>query len=431
MAETIAFLTARGVPVLGHVGLQPQSVNAYGGYGARGRAEAEAERILADAQAVAAAGAFAMVVEGVVEPLARRITEAVPVPDHRHRRVGRLRRADPGQRRRVRPVRRLHAALRQALRRPRRHHQRRRRRLRRGGPRPPLPGARAHLPAGDGRRARVSGLAAVRDLGELRAQVRDWRRQELAVGFVPTMGALHAGHLGAGAAGARPLRPGGGLDLRQPDPVRAGRGPRALPARRGGRPRPARPRRRAPRLAARGSPSCTPRTPRPGSRSSELARRPGEPAPPALLPGVATVVTKLLNQVQADLAVFGEKDYQQLLVVRQLARDLAIPTEIEGRPTVREPDGLAMSSRNAYLPAEHRRIAPALHRILVSTADGAGRRRPRCGRPRRGARGAARGRLRRGRLSRAPRRRDADARSSGSATGRRVCSRRRSWARCA
>lgn len=80
MAETIAFLTTRGIPVLGHVGLQPQSVNTYGGYGARGRAEADAERIVADAQAVARAGAFAMVVEGVVEPLARRITEAVPVP---------------------------------------------------------------------------------------------------------------------------------------------------------------------------------------------------------------------------------------------------------------------------------------------------------------------------------------------------------------
>ena len=80
MAETIAFLVERGVPVLGHVGLQPQSVHAYGGYGARGKAEAEAERIVADARAVAEAGAFAMVVEGVVEPLARRITEAVPVP---------------------------------------------------------------------------------------------------------------------------------------------------------------------------------------------------------------------------------------------------------------------------------------------------------------------------------------------------------------
>jgi 3-methyl-2-oxobutanoate hydroxymethyltransferase len=77
MAETIAYLVARGVPVFGHVGLQPQSVHAYGGYGARGKAQAEADRIVADAQAVADAGAFAMVVEGVVEPLARRITKFV------------------------------------------------------------------------------------------------------------------------------------------------------------------------------------------------------------------------------------------------------------------------------------------------------------------------------------------------------------------
>lgn len=80
MAETIAFLTQRGVPVLAHIGLQPQSVHALGGYGARGRADAEAERIVQDARAVAEAGAFAVVVEGVVEPLARRITEAVPIP---------------------------------------------------------------------------------------------------------------------------------------------------------------------------------------------------------------------------------------------------------------------------------------------------------------------------------------------------------------
>lgn len=80
MAETIAFLTARGVPVLAHVGLQPQSVHAHGGYGARGRARGEAERIVADARAVAEAGAFAVVVEGVLEPIAREITAAVPVP---------------------------------------------------------------------------------------------------------------------------------------------------------------------------------------------------------------------------------------------------------------------------------------------------------------------------------------------------------------
>ncbi len=80
MADTIAFLTARGVPVLGHVGLTPQAVNAMGGFRTRGRSEAEAERILSDAAAVAEAGAFAVVVEGVVEPLAREITARLQVP---------------------------------------------------------------------------------------------------------------------------------------------------------------------------------------------------------------------------------------------------------------------------------------------------------------------------------------------------------------
>ena len=80
MAETIAFLARRGIPVVGHVGLTPQAVNTLGGYGARGRSEAEAAAILADAVAVADAGAFALVVEGVVEPLGRAITLGVKCP---------------------------------------------------------------------------------------------------------------------------------------------------------------------------------------------------------------------------------------------------------------------------------------------------------------------------------------------------------------
>lgn len=80
MGETINFLTQRGIPVLAHIGLQPQSVNALGGYAARGREAAEAESILADARAVADAGAFAVVVEGVVAPLAARITSTIRVP---------------------------------------------------------------------------------------------------------------------------------------------------------------------------------------------------------------------------------------------------------------------------------------------------------------------------------------------------------------
>ncbi|ATE63513.1 3-methyl-2-oxobutanoate hydroxymethyltransferase [Rhizorhabdus dicambivorans] len=80
MAPTVAFLTARGIPVVGHVGLTPQAVNILGGYGARGRSEAERAKLIRDAQAIAEAGAFAVVVEGVVEPIAVEITRAIAVP---------------------------------------------------------------------------------------------------------------------------------------------------------------------------------------------------------------------------------------------------------------------------------------------------------------------------------------------------------------
>lgn len=89
---------------------------------------------------------------------------------------------------------------------------------------------------------------------------------------------------------------------------------------------------------------------------------------PHFFGGVATVCCKLFMQVRADVAVFGEKDYQQLCVVRQMVRDLDLPLAIVGAPTVREISGLAMSSRNAYLTPEQRRVAPQMHRSLTASA---------------------------------------------------------------
>ncbi len=90
---------------------------------------------------------------------------------------------------------------------------------------------------------------------------------------------------------------------------------------------------------------------------------------PDHFPGVATVVTKLLINIEPDYALFGEKDYQQLLIIRRTVEDLCFPVEVIGMPVVREKDGLAMSSRNSYLDDEQREIAPLIYQTLTSAAE--------------------------------------------------------------
>ncbi|KAB2857780.1 MAG: pantoate--beta-alanine ligase, partial [Bauldia sp.] len=97
---------------------------------------------------------------------------------------------------------------------------------------------------------------------------------------------------------------------------------------------------------------------------------------PHFFGGVATVVAKLFLQCRPDVAIFGEKDYQQLKVVSRMARDLDLAVRVIGMPTVREPDGLAMSSRNAYLSADERAVAPTLYRVLTQCAERIARGRP-------------------------------------------------------
>ncbi|MBC6440370.1 MAG: pantoate--beta-alanine ligase [Rhodospirillales bacterium] len=210
-------------------------------------------------------------------------------------------------------------------------------------------------------------MRTVRTVNDLRQMTDAWRREGATVALVPTMGALHAGHLALVAlARSRADRVVASLFVN-------------------------------PRQFAEGE--DLDRYPRDEASDTTLFREAGldllyapdaaamyaegfatqiSMAGPAegleadhrhgFFTGVATVVAKLLIQAEADIAVFGQKDYQQLIVVTQLARDLDLRTQIVGVETVREADGLAMSSRNAYLSDEDRARAPALHATLIETA---------------------------------------------------------------
>ena len=211
-------------------------------------------------------------------------------------------------------------------------------------------------------------METVRETAALRRHIRGWREEGASIAFVPTMGALHEGHLSlirhGRAAAARlvvsifvnPTQFAPGEDFERYPRDEAGD---------------------LAKLEALGVDLVY--LPDIGTMYAPdhatwvvvegPARGLCAETRPHFFRGVATVVAKLFHRVQPDIAIFGEKDYQQLLVIRRMVRDLDMPVEIIGRPTVREPDGLAMSSRNAYLSPQQRRIAPALYRILCETAE--------------------------------------------------------------
>ena len=203
---------------------------------------------------------------------------------------------------------------------------------------------------------------------DLRHRVAAWRREGATVGFVPTMGALHEGHLSL-------VRQARGLADRVVvsifvNPTQFGPDEDLATY-------PRTPEEDSRRLAEEGCDLLflpTPEVIYPEGFATRVEV--GGPAEglegehrPGHFRGVATVVTVLLVLVAPDLAVFGEKDAQQLAVVRTLVRDLRLPVEIVAGATVREEDGLALSSRNRHLDPEERRAATVLHRALVAARD--------------------------------------------------------------
>jgi len=213
----------------------------------------------------------------------------------------------------------------------------------------------------------MPAVTTVRTVADLRSHVAKWRKEGERVALVPTMGALHAGHLSlVTLARGKADRVVVSIFI---NPIQFG-------------PREdfnTYPRQEASdldKLAKAGGdlvfvPDGAEMYPEGFSTRVKVFDLTDDlcgAARPNHFEGVATVVTKLLLQAGPDLAVFGEKDYQQLLVVRRLVRDLNIPVEIVGAPIVREEDGLALSSRNVYLSPAERKTAPLLYRTISEVA---------------------------------------------------------------
>ncbi|MEY2852909.1 MAG: hypothetical protein RL030_41 [Pseudomonadota bacterium] len=212
-------------------------------------------------------------------------------------------------------------------------------------------------------------MQTVAGIAELREVVGRWRREGARIGFVPTMGSLHEGHLSLLDEARRradrivvsifvnPLQFGPGEDFE--------RYPRT-------------PEEDSRLLQDNGCdllfhPSVSEMYPEGGQSATRVSVRDLSEilcgsVRPGHFDGVATVVARLFGIVQPEVAVFGEKDYQQLAIIQRMTADLALPVEVVGAPTVRAPDGLAMSSRNRYLSAEERAVAPYLYGTLQSVS---------------------------------------------------------------
>lgn len=212
-------------------------------------------------------------------------------------------------------------------------------------------------------------MKIINNLPELRARIRDWHATGKRIAFVPTLGNLHDGHI-ALIARARELADHTVASIFV-NPIQFGRGEdyERYPSTLG----PDCARLEAIHLDLLFTPDLAQLYPG-GIESDTRVTVPrlstilcGEMRP-GHFSGVATVVSKLLINVQPDVALFGEKDYQQLLVIKRMVQDLCMPVTIIGVPTVREPDGLAMSSRNGYLTAEERARAPLIHQTLRQAA---------------------------------------------------------------
>ena len=208
----------------------------------------------------------------------------------------------------------------------------------------------------------------LRRVAELRQVLAPWRARGESIGLIPTMGALHRGHLSLIALAKAECRRAVATIFVNPTQFAANEDLTAYPRDEAGD---------LALLAGAGTdlvfaPGVEEVYP-PGFATTVRVARLTEhlcgPHRPGHFEGVATVVTKLLAQSLPDRAYFGEKDFQQLQVIKRLARDLDLPVEIRGGATIREPDGLAMSSRNRYLGAEERPRAAAFPRLLREAAS--------------------------------------------------------------